>query len=86
MCEDAVEKEVHMFQYVPYQFKTREMCEEAVKHGCTWMIQYVPDLFMTKHMCEEVCDRERLVCLDIFQMSIKREKCVIDLSKNTPIY
>ena len=38
--------------YVPSQYKTQEICIEAVQR-VPWMLVYVPDQFVTQKMCNE---------------------------------
>ena len=52
-----------MFEYVPNEYKTQEMCEFVVKkHACS--IQYVPEQFKIKKMCERVVEIGPSWCLD----------------------
>ena len=41
-----VDIESHFLPFVPDRFKTREMCEKAVKKYL-WLLKYVPDWFVT---------------------------------------
>ena len=46
MCNEAVENNYWMFEYVPDQFVAEEMCNEAVQSE-PWMLEYVPDQYRT---------------------------------------
>ena len=56
MCKKAVEEDTNMLKYVPDQYITQEMCNEA--HGSPWLIGHVPDCFKTQGMCDAI------VCLE----------------------
>ena len=38
-------------------FKTKEMCEKAVK-ACLWSLEYVPDNLKTQGMCKKAVEKD----------------------------
>ena len=46
-----------MLEHVPDQYKTQEMCNEAVQRD-PWILEYVPDQFVTQKMCNETVKSE----------------------------
>ena len=45
-----------MLEAVPDYFKTRKMCNDAVKKR-PWQLKYVPDYFKTQEMCNDVVEK-----------------------------
>ena len=41
-----------VLELVPDQYKTQEMCNEAVQSD-PWTLKHVPDQFVTRKMCDE---------------------------------
>ena len=52
-----------MLEFVPDQYKMREMCNEAVQSD-PWMLEDVPDQYKTREMCNEAVEKE-IGCLDM---------------------
>ena len=77
MCEKVVkEYSVFMFEYVPDRFKSREMCEQAVKEN-PYLLQFVPDALKRSEICEKAVSRDpwRLSCVpDRFITQAMREQ------------
>ena len=46
-----------MLEFVPDQYKMREMCNEAVQSD-PWMLEDVPDQYKTREMCNEAVEKE----------------------------
>ena len=44
---------LQILQYIPEQFKTLEMCEQAVKEYAE-LFRFVPDEFITQEICDQV--------------------------------
>ena len=44
--------EENLLELVPDQYKTQEMCNEAVQ-SFPWALEHVPDQFVTQKMCNE---------------------------------
>ena len=61
-----VDIESHFLSFVPDRFKTREMCEKAVKKYL-WLLKYVPDWFATHqqiqiwHNNDDYCNDGELI-------------------------
>ena len=45
--------------YVPNQFETQEMCNEAVQR-VPWTLKHVPNQFVTQEMCNEAVKKNPL--------------------------
>ena len=53
-----------LLKYIPNQFKTQEMCEQAVYDDPT-LIEYVPDYYITNHICE--CAKKYTKYIDAYK-------------------
>ena len=53
MCNKAVEKYSWCLEYVPDEFKTRDICDKALlKEVCC--VEHVPDYFITEEKLENL--------------------------------
>ena len=57
MCNEAVQRNPWMLEFVPDQYKTQEMCNEVVQND-PWVLKHVPDQFVTQEMCNEAVKSE----------------------------
>ena len=75
MCNDAVDAEPRVLEFVSNQFKTQEMCNDAAGAG-PWVLWFVPDHFKTAQMCEEAVKKYPWLLADVgtwYEGYIKRK-------------
>ena len=74
-----------IFKYIPDEFKTKEMCENAVKNSYNMCLQYVPDELKTKEMCENAVKNSYSgICLQFVPDNLKtNEMCDIAIQKSS---
>ena len=62
----SVDIEPRILPFLPHRFKTRQMCEKAVKKYL-WLLKYVPDWFVTHqqikiwHDNDDYCNDDELI-------------------------
>ena len=50
-----------MLELIPDQYKTQEMCNEAVEKN-PWVLELVPDQFVTQKMGDEAVEKSPCAC------------------------
>ena len=55
MCDEAVNKCYFAFAYVPYWYKSQEICDSVASED-PFMLVNCPDKYKTQRVCNEVVD------------------------------
>ena len=65
-----------------HQYKTQEMCNEAVQRVVPWALSYVPDKFVTQKMCNEAVEKSPWVLEHVPDQYKTQEMCNEAMEKN----
>ena len=52
MCKNAAKKLFFIIRYVPYWYKTQQMCDKSVLENCG-TLESVPGCYKNQQMCEK---------------------------------
>ena len=57
MCNEVIVERPWLLQYIPDQFKTQEICDNAVNHS-QYMLEDVPDWLVTQQQLKRWYDHD----------------------------